>query len=944
MLPFAIHNGPLMSIPDHTQHTTAPPLAAEVAAAILVRDGSRLESVLDGLAGQSYEMVGTTVVGGGEDVRAVARTRGATWAPDMHSLIRQLPAKTSHVWLLHDDASPRRDSLAALVEGAQRVDASVAGSKLLRADRPEMLESVGSATDAFLVPYSGLESEELDQRQYDVVRDVAFVVGASALVRKDLFKGLGATDRRLAPQSAGIDLSLRARAAGGRVVVVPSSEVLHAGLCAEQTPLWREEAGRFRVLLKVYRPVTLAWTIPLNILLGLLYALAMTFLGRKWALIDLLRVWAWNLFRLPSTVGARRRMTGSRVAGDEELFRYQVRGSVLMRELGDRISARVRVDDRGPGRVSDMVERGRGFWQEPAFYATLGLAAVLLIAGRSILSEGLPAAGLALPLPDSAWSTLRSYGGGWNTSGLGSPTPLHPSVGATAIVQLIALSNARLAEVLLTVGAGGIGMLGTVRLLRKFEMGIVARYGAALALVGGPATRTLASSGDWPGLIAIGIAPWAVDSVLAPWPLGLRSRIGYVARAGLATGLLGAFAPVAVLLPVVAAGVRVVVAEDASWAAVARAVPATVLAVPFLFPWLYRISGPWLLSHGDAQFFDPSLWAAAGFVAALILGLLVGDRRTAGTAGWGGILALGGLLLARTGELGVGREPIVAGYVMAAVGSALVVGAAVDLPGRLGDARLWRMVGGRGAALGGLLVAAGVVLLLPTGRLGLPEDRFSSQLEFAAARAQTHGADRILMVGPALDLPGESRSGDDFSYRLVPGTGPIFPEAWLPAPRVGDAALAEALERVIAEEELRPGQLLAPFGIRWIVFTEPNSLQVALESQFDMRQLPGLDYTTLESEVFSPRAVGPDGIAWSWQRPDYVGAGGATGPVYVAENQDRRWGDDWTAAGWANQVGPSAGRVAFAGDKANRAWALGAGAVLLLLVTVAVVGRDRNGS
>ena len=931
-----------MSIPDPSQATAASASSAVVAAAVVVRNELRLPAALDALAGQSYEAAYTAVVGGGEESRSVARTMGVSWVPDMHGLIAGLPGSTSHVWLVHDDASPRKGALAALVEGAQHVDASVAGSKLLRTDRPGMLESVGAATDVFLVPYSGLESEEMDQEQYDVVRDVAFVYGASTLIRKDLFKGLGGTDRLLAPQAAGIDLSHRARAAGGRIVVVPSSEVLHAGLCSEETPLWREEAGRFRALLKVYRPVTLAWTVPLTIVVGLLYALAMTFLGRKRALVDLIVGWGWNLFHLPSTLAGRRRMRRSRMMGDEELFRYQVRGSVLIRELGDHLSSTVRSEDRATGRLSGIVERGRGFWHEPGFYASLAALVFLLIAGRSILSEGLPAAGLTLPLPESAWATLRSYAGGWNTSGLGSPVPLHPSIGATAVVHLIVLSNAKLAEVSLTVGTVAVGLLGTARLFRRLEMGPLARYGAALALVGGPAARVLSASGDWPGMIAIAVAPWAVESIVAPWPNPLRARIGYLARAALAVGALAVFAPMTVLLPLSAVMVRVIVADDAPWSAVARAIPATLLAVPLLFPWLYRISSDRLLVHGESPFFDPSIWAIAGFAAALVLGLVAGDRRAAGMIGWGGTLALGGSLLARTAGLGVGREPVIAGYVAAAVGTALVVGAAIDLPARLGDARLGRLISGRGAALGGFIVAAGVLLLIPSGRLGLPEDHFSSQLEFAAARAQDHGTDRILIAGAAGDLPGESRSATGFSYRVVAGTGPIFPEAWLPAPRSGDAALAEVLERIIAGEDLRPGQSLAPFGIRWIVFTGANPLEVAFESQLDLRQLPGLEYTTFESEVFSPRAVGADGTAWVWDRPDYVRTDLGVGPVYVAENQDDRWGEDGTAA-WANLVAPSNGRVAFAGDTANRSWALAAAAVLLVLIALRMIGWDRRG-
>ena len=327
-----------------------------------------------------------------------------------------------------------------------------------------------------------------------------------------------------------------------------------------------------------------------------------------------------------------------------------------------------------------------------------------------------------------------------------------------------------------------------------------------------------------------------------------------------------------------------------------------------------------------------------------VLGLIFGDRRTVGLIGWGGALAMGGSLLARTTGLGIGREPVVAGYVIAAVGTAIVAGAAIDLPSRLSDVRLARIIGGRTAALSGLIVAAGVLFLIPSGRVGLPEDRFGAQLEFAAARGQEHGADRILIAGAAGDLPGESRAGNGYSYRIVSGEGAIFPEAWLPAPRVGDDALAEVLERVTAGEELRPGQALASFGVRWVVFTEPNSLEVALESQLDLRQLPGLDYTTFESEVFVPRAIGVDGTAWRWDRPDYVGGVGSAGPVYLAENQDDRWGGPGSAAGWANEVVPSDERIVFAGDLANRTMALVAASWLVVLLALSIIRSDRKGS
>jgi hypothetical protein len=931
-----------MSTPDYAQLAVAPSTSAVVAAAVMVSSGRRLSATLDALAEQSYETAYTAVVGGDEEARNLAGVGGADWVSDTRALLDRLPPDVTHIWMLHDDAMPRRPALASLVEGAERVDASVAGSKLLRGEDPTMLESVGAATDVFLVPYSGLEPDEMDQAQYDVVRDVAFVSGASALIRRDLFKGLGGPDRLLGPLAAGVDLSQRARAAGGRIVVVPSSEVVHAGTCVADTPAWKEEAGRLRSMLKVYRPITLSWTVPLAVITGLAYSLAMTFLGRPRAVFDLLVGWIWNLVHVPSTIDGRRRLKRSRIVGDEELFRYQVRGSVLMRRLGDRLSSRMSVDEETADRWSGVVERGRAFWHEPGFYATIIGLLLVLVAGRSILADGIPAAGLALPLPESAWATLRSYAGGWNTSGLGSPEPLHPSVGATALIQLILFSDPRFAEVVLTVGAAGIGMLGVVRLLRNLEVAPLARYAAALALVGGPATRTLAAAGDWPGLVAIAVAPWAIVAAIHPMPPRLVARIGYMARASLAVGVLAVFAPLAALLPLTALLLRAVVSSEGPWRAVTRVVLPTLLALVFLFPWLYWIPSDRLLRGGVAPFLTLSWWALGAFGAAFVIGMLVGDRRSAGLMGWGGTLAVGGALLARTAGVEVGREPAVAGFVAAAIGTAVVVGVAVDLPARMTEARLWQVLGGRGASLAGLAVALGAALMVPGGRLGLPADGFTSQLQFASARALDHGVDRVLLAGAPDDLPGETRSGPGFSYRVVSGTGPIYPEAWLPSPRGGDAELEEVLQTIVAGDDLRPGQSLAPFGIRWIVFTEPTSLELAFESQLDLRELPGLEYTTFESEVFSPRAIGSNGLAWRWERPDYVGPAGDTGPVYVAENRHDGWGSASEEPDWANQATPADGVVAFTGDTVNRRFALVAAGLVFVLVVLALVGRVRR--
>ena len=191
--------------------------------------------------------------------------------------------------------------MLALLRETGRHDASVAGSKVLIEGSDDRLDSVGEATDVFGEPYSGLDPEELDLEQYDVVREVAFVSPISMLVRRDLLSGLGGLDPELSLDAAGLDLSQRARLAGGRVIVVPSSEVFHPLDCPDHQPGWRQQAGRQRAMLIAYKPVTLSWVLPTGFLAGLADGLGQLLLGRLRPLLATVFGWVWNMGMLPST-------------------------------------------------------------------------------------------------------------------------------------------------------------------------------------------------------------------------------------------------------------------------------------------------------------------------------------------------------------------------------------------------------------------------------------------------------------------------------------------------------------------------------------------------------------------------------------------------------------------------------------------------------------------
>ena len=172
------HNGRLMETPDTSNTLAAPTEAPTVVAVVVERRSGDLSDVLRTVGAQVYDPQAVFVVGrdpiglGDTPVRRVAT---------MAEVLEEIGTDVSYLWIVDQDARPRPDALKALVAGAEQTDAGVAGSKLLRADQPEQLVSVGAATDVFGFPYTGLEIGELDQEQYDVVRDVAFVEPSSVL-------------------------------------------------------------------------------------------------------------------------------------------------------------------------------------------------------------------------------------------------------------------------------------------------------------------------------------------------------------------------------------------------------------------------------------------------------------------------------------------------------------------------------------------------------------------------------------------------------------------------------------------------------------------------------------------------------------------------------------------------------------------------------------------
>ncbi|MBI5156534.1 MAG: glycosyltransferase family 2 protein [Acidimicrobiia bacterium] len=918
-----------------TEPATARPTAPRVVAVVTADDPALLVPCLEAIGSQVYGPVRVIVVGGEDEVRRVAGEREAMWRPNLRAVYDAIGADVDYVWAVRQRARPEPGALAALVQDGTRVDASVAGSKVVEAANPEVLVSVGYATDVFDGSFTGLQVGELDQAQFDVIRDVAAVSDTSMLIRRDLFRGLGGVDPAMPPTSAAVDFCQRARLRGGRVVVIPSSVVRYEG--PDPAPRWRERAGETRAMIKAYSPLTLFWALPVAFLVGLAESVLGIFIGR-FALPGVLAAGLWNILHLPSALKARFQARRGRAVGDEELFRYQVNGSTRLRALWDEVAERVRA--RFPEGVlsgfADAVEAGQQRIRNPAFFVGFLVVVFSLVATREIWSERLPIVGYSLLPPDSPTAALGAYAGGWNPAGLGSPEVLRPQVAITALVQFFTLGRSGAAVALITLGSFVFGAFGMSRLVRTWRVGPTAGLLAGVVLMAGPGMVGLTGGSHWSAIPAIAALPWALSTVVGPGP-----TVRTIAATALIIGWGAAFAPATILVPLLATVLWAAVGVGPRLRAVARCGAATVAAAALLMPWVLYADFGGFLGDGSPAFWQPSAWIVAFIVAAGAGVALTADRVLGSLASWGGLLVALGAIAARSGDFGGGAEMAVFGLAMVSLGTAAIVAAGFD-------AGLRRRVWGGSAAIGarvGLFAAFFLVVatlgLAGPGRAGLPADHLGSSFRFAVTSDGT--ANRILLFGPVETLPGGVRTLDGLGYRVIVPPYPRTWEAELNEPRLGDEALEALLLDVLDGEVRRAGSALAEFGIAWIAFTESSPLELLFEAQLDLVPLRSFDFPVFRNEITAASARSADGSPWLAAGTGYRAPAGAAGAVRVASNADSRWGPgSWEQDGWATRVVDGGPSVRFAPYTPRRLMAIASGLWGLALASVWIITRRRK--
>jgi GT2 family glycosyltransferase len=108
---------------------------------------------------------------------------------------------------------------------------------VLHADKPDRLQFAGARVN-LRIGYSGrpFGYDQVDRGQYDHVRDVEWVTGSAMMMSRACLEATGGFDDHFFAFHEDVDLSLRARASGFRVVMSPLSRVWHLGGGSLQGP------------------------------------------------------------------------------------------------------------------------------------------------------------------------------------------------------------------------------------------------------------------------------------------------------------------------------------------------------------------------------------------------------------------------------------------------------------------------------------------------------------------------------------------------------------------------------------------------------------------------------------------------------------------------------------------------------------------------------------
>lgn len=868
-----------------------------VTALLVSHDGARwLPAVLAGLAGQQVAPDRVLAVDTGSTdtsqdllVDALGAAAVAVHPGSFPEAVRHAlgAVDTEWVWLLHDDANPEPDALAALLAAADRTGADILGPKLREWPSLRRLLELGVTISGSGRRETGLERGEYDQGQHDEVREVLAVNTAGILVRRSVLERLGGFDHALPVYGNDIDFGWRATRAGYRTVVVPQALVFHAEAAhrgVRTTPLTgtrphrTERAAAIHTLLANTQGPRVVWTWFRLAFGTVLRALGFLLARSPRLAVDEVAAWLSVNGRPGRLLAARR---ARRDLGDEHdddvrrllapwwlPYRHGLDfvtdvGSAVANQGRDAAERRRVQRTRETGPVADEaegLEADSGLLvrlvTSPLALAVTAFLVVCLVGTREAWG---PLAGGALsPAPERASEWWSMLGRSWHEIGQGTDAPAPAYLIPLALVGTVLLGSATAAVSALFLLAVPVAAWGAWRFGRvvvelatghRPQRWLLAWASLAYATV--PVASGAWSQGRFSVLASAALLPWLGHAALGmlEGSADRRWRAGW--RCSLLLAVVTAFTPVAWLLAVVLVVVAAILLGVVAPSLLARRSVWGPLLVAVLTPVVLLLPGavgmlghdlsalfleagravdqPGALDLLAGRFPEPaaSRWWGLLLVLPAVLALARVRTRTTVVACWLLVCLTTGLaaVLSRVEiDLPAGTTTPGLGFALVLVQAALVVAVLVAAHG-LGAAF-------RGASFGWrqplAVVLAAAALLAPLGGLAwwltTDDDLLARPGPSVVPVYMTQAAEDGAEHGVLL-VRGDVADG--FSWRVHRGDGVRLGEDEILALTSVDLDLDADVAALVADPGADVVGELAGHGLDYVVMPAPADARVA---------------------------------------------------------------------------------------------------------------------
>ncbi len=448
-------------------------------------------------------------------------------------------AAADYFLFMHDDVFLEPQALSMLVETALATGAGVVGGKGLDWERPEVLVEVGMSADQFCIPYSGLEEGEIDQGQHEKRTETLFVSNACMLVSRKLAERCGLWDGAYFAFGEDLDLCLRARLAGFKVVQEPRARYRHAlAFSNDQRRLGLgvpskghlARRNQLRTITKNFGGPRMVFALTACVFLGLIRMLALLVFRRVDESSEYPRAFIDFARSFPNVMMRRRAVQKRRTVPDRQIRRLMVRDSHRFRIHLER---RLRQWERGTLAMGartkntlslSTLKRAFSEWtREPMTLAT-GLIVLLgIIAMRRVLFGGPISGGTLWPFPELTGRLMGDYLSGWRETSLGTESAAPAAYPILWAASLMGLGHPGLAQKLLILLLLALGLVGVNRLVRSSSSWRPARVVALGVYALNPVTHLMISSGDLGALALYAGLPFILGMALRMLASGAAS-------------------------------------------------------------------------------------------------------------------------------------------------------------------------------------------------------------------------------------------------------------------------------------------------------------------------------------------------------------------------------------------------------------------------------------